>query len=86
MKYQYKLFHYQGQTLKLLYVQGFDMLFYKFQMSILITFFIIPNLDYLLVTIQNAKLIYNGLKVVVNHPAYFYLFQENLLNSILKKL
>jgi zinc transport system substrate-binding protein len=37
-------------------------------------------LDNLLVTIQNAKLIYNGLKVVVNHPAYFYLFQENLLN------
>jgi zinc transport system substrate-binding protein len=37
-------------------------------------------LDNLLITIQNTKLIFNGLMVVVNHPAYFYLFQESLLN------
>ncbi|MFX1241880.1 MAG: metal ABC transporter substrate-binding protein [Promethearchaeota archaeon] len=37
-------------------------------------------LDELLDTIQNARAIYNATKLVVNHPAYFYLFQENLLN------
>ena len=37
-------------------------------------------LDNLLDTIQNAKATYNGTKVVINHPAYFYLFQEKLLN------
>jgi zinc transport system substrate-binding protein len=37
-------------------------------------------LDELLDTIQYAKAIYNETKLVVNHPAYFYLFQENLLN------
>jgi zinc transport system substrate-binding protein len=40
----------------------------------------ITILDNLLVTIQNARITFNGMKVVVNHPAYFYLFQENLLN------
>jgi ABC-type Zn uptake system ZnuABC Zn-binding protein ZnuA len=37
-------------------------------------------LDNLLVTIKNAKSNFNSMKVVVNHPAFFYLFQENLLN------
>ncbi|MFX1571529.1 MAG: metal ABC transporter substrate-binding protein [Promethearchaeota archaeon] len=37
-------------------------------------------LDNLLVLIQKAKSTFNGMKVVVNHPAYFYLFQVNLLN------
>jgi ABC-type Zn uptake system ZnuABC Zn-binding protein ZnuA len=34
----------------------------------------------LLEFIQEKSLTFNGMKVVVNHPAYFYLFQENLLN------
>ena len=37
-------------------------------------------LDNLLVTINDAKFIFNGMKVVVNHPAFFYLFQEECLN------
>jgi ABC-type Zn uptake system ZnuABC Zn-binding protein ZnuA len=38
------------------------------------------SLDKLLTEIYIAKASFNGLKVVVNHPAYFYLFQESLLN------
>jgi ABC-type Zn uptake system ZnuABC Zn-binding protein ZnuA len=37
-------------------------------------------LDNLLVTIENVKSTFNSMKVVVNHPAFFYLFQESLLN------
>jgi zinc transport system substrate-binding protein len=37
-------------------------------------------LDNLLTIIQYSKSIFNGMTVVVNHPAYFYLFQESLLN------
>ncbi|MFX1470094.1 MAG: metal ABC transporter substrate-binding protein [Promethearchaeota archaeon] len=37
-------------------------------------------LNNLLTLIQNARSTFNGMKVVVNHPAYFYLFHENLLN------
>jgi ABC-type Zn uptake system ZnuABC Zn-binding protein ZnuA len=37
-------------------------------------------LDNLLTIIQNSRPTFNGMPVAVNHPAYFYLFQESLLN------
>lgn len=37
-------------------------------------------LDSLLVKIEDAKSSFQGLKLIVNHPAFFYLFQESLLN------
>jgi zinc transport system substrate-binding protein len=40
----------------------------------------LSTLDNLLATISDAKFTFNGMKVVVNHPAFFYLFQEELLN------
>jgi ABC-type Zn uptake system ZnuABC Zn-binding protein ZnuA len=40
----------------------------------------LSTLDNLLATINDAKFTFNGMKVVVNHPAFFYLFQEELLN------
>jgi len=40
----------------------------------------LSTLDNLLATINEAKFTFNGMKVVVNHPAFFYLFQESLLN------
>lgn len=38
------------------------------------------TLDLLLIEIENAKSFFQGTKLVVNHPAFFYLFQESLLN------
>ncbi|MEJ2248314.1 MAG: metal ABC transporter substrate-binding protein [Candidatus Lokiarchaeota archaeon] len=40
----------------------------------------LADLENLLVKIQSNKPAFNGMKVVVNHPAYFYLFRKNLLN------
>ncbi len=40
----------------------------------------INTLDLLLVEINNAKSTFQGMKLVVNHPSFFYLFQESLLN------
>ncbi len=40
----------------------------------------INTLDLLLVEIDTAKSIFQGTKLVVNHPSFFYLFQESLLN------
>jgi zinc transport system substrate-binding protein len=40
----------------------------------------LTSLDNLLTQIYSVKASFNGMKVVVNHPAYFYLFQKSLLN------
>jgi ABC-type Zn uptake system ZnuABC Zn-binding protein ZnuA len=38
------------------------------------------TLDSLILEIESVKSSFQGLKLILNHPAFFYLFQESLLN------